>query len=157
MGGFRVGRLLSALRQGVELGVEFGPHSLEALLWVAETIEQSVYAPGSLARSPRGVTFVLSNPPLRTGAFSAVRIRWDGVPVVADAIRFRSGPGGAERSAATVRRSEPLELLIGVPTTFAVDLPAEAIGPTGSVRLELDCPAIPPTVWVEFRDRVDGR
>lgn len=154
MRGSAVGTAFSLARQGLELGIEYGPHSLEALLWVAETIEESVYCAGSLARDGDGIRFSLHNPPLRAGAFSSVRLLVDGRPVAPDRLRLRTGMRGAWRSAGSVTPAAPIDLRAGVPVEFVAGLPPPAPGSSATVRLELECPAIPPLVWVEFRDAV---
>ncbi len=147
---------LSLIRQGLTLEVEFGTRPLEALLWIAETIEESVYVPGSLARTPTGVRFALANPPLRVGAFGAVRLLLNGTNVPADRLRLRTGLAAPWRTAASVSRDAPLELAPGVPTEVAAETPPPAKGPA-TVRLELESVAIPPLVWLEFSDEVrDG-
>lgn len=147
--------LLSAARQGFELGFEHGAHSVEALLWVAETVEESVYRSGSLLGGPDGLRFVLSNPPLRGGAFSALRLRVNGAAVAPDRFRVRTAGMADWRPAATLSKAAPVEIVAGRPVEFgaAVSLP---VGAPAEVRLELECPAIPPLVWVEFRDIVRG-
>lgn len=156
MGSSSIGRVLSLARQGVEIGLEYGPHSLEALLWIAETVEESVYEPGSLVRDPEGIRFTLGNPPLRMGAFSAFRLRWDGRPVDPALLRIRTGLGGSWRTAASVTADAPIELLPGVRIEVAAEVPQGIVGSSAVVRLELQCPAIPPLVWVEFRDTLRG-
>lgn len=154
MRGSSVGRLFSAAVQGLELGIEFGVRSLEALLWIAETVEESVYRSGSLAVREGGVRFSLDNPPLRHGAFSAVRLYWEGAAVGPSEVRIRAGADRPWRTAASVTRDAPLELHSGEPIDFEVGVSGARPGATPLVRLELECRAIPPLVWVEFRDRV---
>jgi hypothetical protein len=151
-----VARLFSAARQGLEVGLEYGAHSLEALLWIAETVEESVYRTGSLARTPEGVRFTLSNPPLRLGAFSAVRLAWNGAPVPSGSLRIRAGIQGTWRVASEVTSPAPIDLLPGIPIDIEVALPPRSVGSSALVRLELECRAIPPVVWLEFRDAVGG-
>jgi len=149
-----VGRALSVVRQGLTLGLEFGAHSVEALLWVAETVESSVYEAGSLTRTEGGVRFRLANPPLRTGAFAALRLRWNGTWLPPESVRFRVGAVASWRSADSVSATDPVDLRAGVPVEFELRIPGDLGARTADVRLELDCPAIPPLVWVEFRDEV---
>ncbi|MGB6501566.1 MAG: hypothetical protein WBG19_09270 [Thermoplasmata archaeon] len=149
-----VGRAFSVARQGIELGVDFGVHSVEALLWIAETIEESVYHAGSLSRAPEGVRFLLRNPPLRAGAFSAFRLTWNGARVDPARVRLRAGPDAAWRTGASVTSATPVDLLPGRSIEVTAGIPPADIGTTATVRLELECPAIPPLVWVEFRDSV---
>ena len=150
----RWGPLLSLVRQGIALEVGYGGRSIEALLWVAETVEEAVYAPGSLALRQGTLTFVLSNPPLRVGAFHAVRLSVEGHPVPPDRLRFREGEGRPWQRASEVTRAFPLRLAPGRSVEFAAD----GVGPLSvarpTVRLELESVAIPPLVWVEFADEV---
>lgn len=145
---------LSVLRQGLSVGAEFGVHSLEALLWVAETVEESVYAKGSLVEVPGGVRFLLSNPPLRMGAFYSVRAWLNGVAVVPESFRFRSPPTEPWRAAAEVTRAAPLDLLPGVPTEVELTTPDPDLTRHReiTVRLELASVAIPPLVWLELTE-----
>jgi len=149
-----VGRALSVVRQGLELGLEYGPRSVESLLWVAETIEESVYRPGSLARSGGTIRFELGNPPLRTGAFSAARLLWERQPVPPSRLRVRPDPLSPWRSADGISPDAPISLRAGVPIGVEADVPGDDVGSTVTVRLELESRAIPPLVWLEFRDVV---
>jgi len=149
-----VGALLSLLRQGLALEIGFGTRSVEALLWVAETVEEAVYAPGSMVRTERGVRFELSNPPLRAGAFGAVRAWVDGTPVDPRAVSVREGAGTPWRAAASISQREPLALRPGQAAEVRLE-PVTAPGPGRlTVRLELESVAIPPLVWLEFSDEV---
>jgi hypothetical protein len=148
----RVGPILSLLRQGITLGVDFGAHSLESLLAVAETVEGSVYRPDSLVRTASGLEFVLDNPPLRSGAFSSLTVSVDGVRVPPERARVRRGEGFPWRSLADVSETSPVELLPGVPTQIAADAEFPGPGRTVTVRLELRSVAIPPLVWFEFSE-----
>ncbi|MCI4339557.1 MAG: hypothetical protein L3J68_04415 [Thermoplasmata archaeon] len=152
MGARHVGDVLSLLRQGLTLGYQYGAHSVEALLWVAETVEEGVYESGSLRRTPDGIAFALENPPLRVGAFTSVALRVDGTPVPGDSVRFRSGPGAPWRTATAVAADAPLNLAPGDRTEF--DLAGEFGhgGDSITVRLELRTPALPPLVWFEFSE-----
>jgi hypothetical protein len=146
----QVGGVFSLLRQGLTLGVQFGTHSVEALLWVAQTLEEAVYQPGSLTHSAEGISFVLDNPLLRVGAFTSVRILVDGVEVPAERVHLRPGPGTPWRTAAAVGPDSPFALAPGDGSEFAVagNFPT---GPDGmTVRIELHEPAIPPRVWFQF-------
>ena len=149
-----VGSLLSLVRQGLALEVSFGTHSIEALLWVAETVEEAVYRPRSMVRGPRGIEFELCNPPLRLGAFRAVRVSLDGRPVPAQALRIRIGPSILWREATSVSDAVPIDLVPGEPIRFAVDTTAPPVGRRLTVRVELDSVAIPPLVWLEFADEL---
>ncbi len=150
----RIASLLSLLRQGIALEVGYGTHSIEALLWVAESIEQGIYARGSLHRTAAGVGFRLDNPPLRIGAFDGLRVTVGGRTVEPTAVRLRPGEGGGWRDASSISRAAPLELLPGRPTELELDV-APPPGPI-AVRLELVNVAIPPRVWIEFEDEPTG-
>lgn len=152
MSGHHPGSAFSLLRQGLTLGYDFGVHSLEALLWVAETVEESVYLPKSLVRTPLGLSFVLANPPLRLGAFSSLRVWLDGDELRPEETRLRAGPARPWRTTADVTESNPLELRPGEPTEFALDRVPVEEGRTVTVRLELQSVAIPPLVWFEFSE-----
>ncbi len=147
----RVGPLLSLLRQGIALDLEFGTRSLESLVRLAETVEESVYVPGSLVTGPYGLRFALENPPLRTGAFRALRARVNGAAVPPGSVRFRPAGTDTWRDAGGLDRDHPLELTPGARTEFELAL---APPPTGevTVRLEFENVAIPPLVWFEFRE-----
>ncbi len=152
MGSRHVGDVLSLLRQGLTVGVQYGTASVEALLWVAETVEEGVYEAQSLRRIPGGIAFAIDNPLLRVGAFTSLTLRVGSEVVPGDRVRLRAGPGAPWRTAATIVAGAPLGLAPGDRTEF------EALGTFGhggdpiSVRLELRTPAIPPLVWFEFRD-----
>lgn len=152
MGGHHLGAALSLVRQGLTVGREFGVHSLEALLWVAETVEESVYAPRSLVRSGDGLSFVLANPPLRMGAFSSLRLWLDGVEVPSGDARVRSGAAQPWRTAADISRLAPLDLRPGEPTSVMIDRALPGAERPVTVRLELQSVAIPPVVWFEFTE-----
>jgi hypothetical protein len=154
MRGLRLGSVLSLVRQGIALEVGFGTRSIEALLWVAEAVEEAVYAPGSLELVEGRLRFTLMNPPLRAGAFSGLRAAVNGRPVVPAGFWFRSGAGTPWRTAASVGRTAPFEFLPGRRLDFAVDSPPKALRGQTTVRLELESVAIPPMVWVEFSDEV---
>jgi hypothetical protein len=155
VGSRHVGDVLSLVAQGLRLGVEFGTHSVEALLWVAETVEEGVYEAKSLRWTAEGLEFALDNPPLRVGAFTSLVIRWDGSVVPADRIQWRSGPGTEWRPAESISAAAPLRLAPGDRTEFRL------FGERGprdreiTVRLELHTPAIPPRVWFEFTERAE--
>jgi hypothetical protein len=148
-----VGDVLSLVRQGLTLGVEYGTRSIEALLWVAETVEEGVYEPRSLHRTDAGLAFALDNPPLRAGAFTSLVLRVNGRAVPGDRIRWRPGSGSAWRTAASVDEAAPLDFGPGDRTEFEVDVADGAAEGSVTVRLELRMPAIPPLVWFEFTDR----
>ncbi|HLM91032.1 MAG TPA: hypothetical protein VK424_03140 [Thermoplasmata archaeon] len=149
----RVEALLGLARQGLEIAAEFGTHSIEAMIWVALTVEASVYQPGSFVRTPTGVRFILANPPLRTGAFAACRVGVDGRAPTATGVRFRASPGeGAWSSADEVSEDRPLHFRPGDPVEFEAECTDDGRSGPRTVRLELECPAIPPLVWFEFTD-----
>ncbi|MGA8604258.1 MAG: hypothetical protein WB788_04235 [Thermoplasmata archaeon] len=152
MSDHRLGPALSMVRQGLSVGREFGLHSLEALLWVAESVEESVYVPRSLVRRDEGLSFTLANPPLRVGAFSSLRLYVDRVEVPAGQVRVGTGSPLLWRSAAEISRSAPLELRPGDPTRVRLDRVAPVAEREVTVRLELQNVAIPPLVWFEFTE-----
>jgi hypothetical protein len=154
MRGGGLGSVVSLVRQGLALEIGFGTHSVEALLWVAETVEEAVYAPGALVLADGVLSFRLTNPPLRVGAFSALRLAVDGRPAAPTQLRFRPGPGSPWRIAASLSRQAPLELVPGRATEFAVDGVGEIPSRRATLRLEFESVAIPPLVWVEFTDEV---
>jgi hypothetical protein len=147
----RVGAILSLLRQSISIGADFGAHPLEALLWVAETVEGSVYEPGSLRRTGDVVSFALANPPLRSGAFSSARVSLGGQFLAAQDISVRED-GRPWRTADSLSRAAPLRLAPGVRTEFRLRAPPPIVDRPLEVRLELESVAIPPLVWFEFRD-----
>lgn len=152
MGDRHFGPILSFLRQGLSVGLEFGTHSLEAMIAVAETVENSIYEHGSLAIVPAGLSFSLLNPPLRMGAFSAIRIFVDAREVPAGRIRLRGGPGQAWHTASEITGVAPWGLRPGDRTDFILDVDGLSPGVAVTIRLELDCVAIPPLVWLEFSE-----
>lgn len=154
MAGSRIGAVVSLVRQGLELGIDYGPHSVEALLWVAETIQESVYRAGSLRVDRQGLRFDLGNPPLRAGAFCAVRLGLDGRAIASDRVLLRPGPGTEWRAASGVSADVPIDLVAGVPIELRADGERPPPGTSITVRLELECRAIPPLVWVEFTETV---
>lgn len=154
VGSRHVGDVLSLVRQGLTLGVQFGTHSVEALLWVAETVEEGVYEAGSLRRTAEGISFALDNPPLRVGAFTSLRVRVGEAEVTGDRIRIRPGPGTAWRTAASVGPDAPFHLGPGDRSEF--DLVGEfgSVRESVTVRIELRTPAVPPLVWFEFAEPI---
>lgn len=147
-----LGEVLSVVRQGLTLGVQFGTHPLEALLWVAETVEEGVYEAGSLRRTEHGVAFALDNPPLRVGAFTHLGVLVDGAPVAGDRVRFRRGEGTPWRTAESLVPNAPWDLAPGDRTEFEIDGSFGEGGGPLTVRLEFRTPAVPPLVWFEFRE-----
>lgn len=151
----RVGPLLGLLRQGLALEFEFGTSSLESLLRIAETVEESVYEAGSLRRSTGGgLRFVLANPPLRIGAFRRLAVAVNGAPVPSAEVRFRSPGAPTWTEASSVSEQNPLVLVPGRRVEFEAGATGPPAGQEATVRLELESVAIPPLVWFEFRERV---
>jgi hypothetical protein len=154
VGGRRIGPVLSLLRQGLSLEREFGTHSLEAMLWVAETVEASVYEAGSLRLGPDGLSFALASPPLRVGAFATVRLSVNGAPVDPERVRLRTERAPEWRTSSDLDADRPVHLAPGERAEFLLLEPTVVVGSETTVRLDLTSVAIPPLVWVEFRDRV---
>ncbi len=150
----RLGAILSLVRQGLALEIGFGTRSVEALTWIAEAVEESVYVAGSLVQTAEGVQLTLANPPLRLGAFRRLRATIDGHPVPPERLRFRTASAAAWRAAASLSEADPLVLLPGRPTVIAADGVPGPTGRTVRVRLELESVAIPPLVWIELSDEV---
>lgn len=148
----RFGSVLALVRQGLSIRRQFGLHSLTALISIAETVEESVYERGSLVRVSSGFVFRLLNPPLRSGAFSSLRLAVDGAPVAPERVRLRAGDGAAWRDLTGISRATPIALGPGDRVEFAVDGPIPAGARELTVRLELQSTTIPPLVWFEFRD-----
>ena len=143
---------LSLLRQGLSIEIHYGTRSLEALLSVAEAVEDAVYATGSLRRIPGGLALALDNPPLRVGAFSAVRVLVDRNAVPPAQVRLRRGPGAAWRTASDVTADSPYRWGPGEPTEFELETSAALTGEPVCVRIELVSIAVPPLVWCEIRE-----
>ena len=144
---------VSLLRQGIALVAEFGLRSAERLGHVAEFLERSVYLPGSLSSTATGASFVLLNPPLRIGAFSALRLFWDGEPVSQGRVYLQRAGDPLEQAFSDFSRDQPVALVAGQRLRFRVDL-GGAVRGSHRVRLELFNVAIPPKVWFEFSDEV---
>lgn len=152
MSDHRFGSLLRLAGEAAQLEVEFGTHSLEALAWVARTVEASVYVPDSLVRTSAGFRFALANPPLRIGAFCGLRLLVDGTPMPPDRVRVRFGPGYPWRTSSHLSPEHPLELQGGSSTEFEADWPLVGAPVPITVRLELQSVAIPPLVWLEIHE-----
>jgi hypothetical protein len=150
----RFGEAFSLLRQGLELGVEYGTHSLEALLWVAETVEESIYVPGSLVRCGDGLSFSLDNPPLRSAAFHSVELVVDGRSIRPEAVELRLGARGASRPASDLSAERPLAFTAGDRLDVTVHAACGTAGAPSEIRLALRTEAVPPPVWIEFADTV---
>ncbi len=144
--------ILSSIRQGLSVELDFGTHSIEALVAVAETVESSVYDPGSLTLVGTRLSFGLLNPPLRVGAFSGVALRCDGRPVAPGRGWWRPGGSGPWSPTSSVSTESPLVLRPGDRTEFAIDLEQPLGSGRLTVRLELTSVAIPPTVWMEIAE-----
>ncbi len=157
MAAHRFGAILRLVGEAARVEVEFGTQSLETLARIADAVASSVYVPDSLTRTPTGLALRLANPPLRVGAFAALRLFVDGHPVPAEDVRFRTATSSTWRTAASVRTESPLDLQAGDAIDLAADLPdVPRVGPV-TIRLELQSVAIPPLVWFEVRDRLrDG-
>jgi len=143
---------LALLREGVEVAVGFGVRSLEGLVDVAELLEHSVYEPRSLRSTGDGFCFTLLNPPLRMGAFSSVRLLWNGSEV--DPTRAALAVGrSAARPLGSIAAASPVTLPIGERVRFSVHAAPVEPG-RHRVRLELQSVAVPPLVWLEFADEM---
>lgn len=141
------------LRQGFTLISEFGLRSTERLASVADFLERSVYAPKSLRVLRDGVGFTLLNPPLRVGAFSSLRLAWDGTFLPPDRAFVRPEGHAIDRPLADIELARPIELRPGERSDFRLT----GIGIDSNphrVRLELQSVAVPPLVWFEFADTI---
>jgi hypothetical protein len=148
---------LSLLGQGLLIGRTFGTRSLAGLLRMAELVQQNLVEPGSFTVGPDGVEFLLRNPPLRPGAFYALRAFVDTVPVAPDQSFLGPAAQGSERSFAEISRENPIGLEAGVRQRVRLR-PGTPVRPGAhTVRLELRNVAIPLTSWLEFSARFRGR
>jgi hypothetical protein len=145
-------RVFGLVKEGMGITFEFGPSSLERLVSVAEFSEQSVYEKESLRRTATGVEFVLLNPPLRMGAYYAVRVHWDGSLVDPSHWSIAIGDEPA-RPGREIDRAHPITFPVGVRSRVRLDMP-DVPGGSHRVGLEFQNVAIPPRVWMEFHDRV---
>jgi hypothetical protein len=144
------------LRESISMVREFGLHSVDHLLHVAEFLEKSVYGPHSLHSLPGGAGFTLLNPPLRVGAFSTIRVAWDGKFVPPEQAFVRAQGHAVERSVADITPLRPIEMRPGQRIDFR--LSGVPTGPGHHrVRIEFQNIAIPPLVWFEFVDSVAER
>jgi hypothetical protein len=150
MADHRAEAVLRILRAGLAIGIEFGTHSVESLLGVAEAVQESVMVPHSFLRTREGVSFAFANPPLRCGAFGAVRVRIQQEEVGPDRVRLRHGPGEEWRTAASVTPTAPFCWNPGQGAEFRIAWLDRPRPGRMTVRLELENIAIPPLVWVEF-------
>ena len=152
MADLRVSSVLRLATEAVGLGWDFGLETLEALAWVARTVQASVYISDSLVRTDKGFRFALANPPLRIGAFSSLRVLVEGVPIPPEQVRVRLTPAGPWKVSSEFGTEHPLELQAGSGIEFDTDWPIEAKSGPVRIRLELQNIAIPPLVWMEFRE-----
>jgi hypothetical protein len=144
---------LSVLRQGIQIGWDFGLHSLTELARIGEFVEHSVYEPKSLRRAPDGFRFVLRNPPLRMGAFESVALLFDSKVVPPANVRIVI-PGLSKIVLGNeVDKAHPIAFPVGVRSEIQARM-ADVPPGTHRVRLELRNLAIPPLVWFEFTDRI---
>lgn len=148
----RFGSLVRLVGEAIRLEFEFGTHTLEALLWIAQTVNASVYVPGSLVRTSTGFRFALANPPLRIGGFSEVHLLVNGTTVPPDRVRVRLGPSHPWRTSSHLSSEEPLELQAGSSTEFDAEWPLVGHRAPITVRLEFQSVAIPPIVWLEIHE-----
>ena len=142
------------LRQGLSLVGEFGLRSAERLAYVADFLERSVYAPKSLRALPDGVGFTLLNPPLRVGAFSSLRVAWDGTFLEPDRTFVRGEGHAIDRALSDIGVARPIELRPGERVDFRLTTVREDSKPH-RIRLELQNIAVPPLVWFEFSDTIE--
>ncbi|MCI4348876.1 MAG: hypothetical protein L3J93_01475 [Thermoplasmata archaeon] len=153
MGSRSIALDLSILRQGFSIGREFGFASLEEFARLGSFLEHAFYEPGSLAADPPGFSFRLANPPLRLGAFSAIRLRWDGALVPPERAAISVGASHPPRSFAEIDADHPLLLSFGGPIRISVQAEPQRPG-LHRLRLELQSLAIPPLVWIEITDHL---
>lgn len=143
-------------RQGIELGWDFGLQALAEMGRVAELVEHAVYAEGSLGRLPSDAPwrlgFALRGPPLRVGAFSSIRLFWDGQEADPGRAAVRVIGQAPWRTLAALQPDAPVCLPVGERIEFAFDPPGAESPGEHTVRLELRSVAIPPRVWFEFTD-----
>jgi hypothetical protein len=146
---------LSILRQGLSIGREFGFASLEEFARLGSFLEGAFYERGSLASDPSGFSFRLANPPLRLGAFSAIRLFWDGAAIPPDRAAISVGRDRPPRRFSDVDVGRPLTLSFGGPIRITVQTAPPRVG-LHRLRLELQSIAIPPVVWIEISDHLRG-
>ncbi|MCI4372518.1 MAG: hypothetical protein L3K02_02585 [Thermoplasmata archaeon] len=152
MSAHRFGSLLRLIGEAIHLEVDFGSHSVEALAWIAETVNASVYVPDSLTRTPTGFRFSLANPPLRIGAFSGLRLRVEGTVVPPEVVRVRLGDGRPWRTSSELGPDRSLDLEAGNGIELEADWPLPPTPGPVTIRLELQSVAIPPLVWLELQE-----
>jgi len=145
---------VAVLREGVSLGWAFGLGSLEQLARVAETLETGIYRRGALEAVPEGVRVRLDNPPLRIGAFRSVGILWDGRPVDPTSATVATDSRPAPRILSDVSDADPLCLGVGEGSEYRFPTEPGDTEVEHRVRIEWTGRAIPPRVWLEFRDQI---
>ena len=147
-----INRAVGLIKDGIGIGFEFGPTSLERLVSVAELSEESVYERDSLHRTPSGVEFVLLNPPLRMGAYYAIDVQWDDSPVQRDhwSVAIEEDP---PRLGSSIDRAHPFTFPVGVRSHVRLDL-AQVDSGSHRVRMDFRNIAVPPRVWMDFHERV---
>lgn len=146
---------LELAREGMLIGWDYGRRPLVELARTAEYIERSVYRKGSLRREANRVIFELRNAPLRQGAFGRVRLFLDGAPVDPERATIHPRDAPAPRTLAEIRPEAPVVLRPGVEVRLEIGTgPVRTVGTEVTVRMELESVAIPPLVWLEFRDRL---
>ena len=146
---------LGLVRDGLSVGWEFGAHSLAELTRIAEFLEHCVYEPGSLSAATGGARFVLRNPPLRMGAFSAIRVQWDGRAIPGDCATVQTGDDAEPRRLSEITALDPITFGFGRRTTFRLTMPSPTAG-EHHIRVEWQSVAVPPLVWLEFREPIAG-
>jgi hypothetical protein len=147
----------SLLGQGLLIGRTFGARSIAGLLRTAELLERNLVEPGSGMVGPEGLEFLLRNPPLRPGAFYALRASVDTVPVPPELSFLGPAADDEVRSFAEISRENPVGLHAGVRQRVRLRSGTPMRPGTHTVRLELTNVAIPLTSWLEFTARFRGR
>ncbi len=135
---------------------EFGTKAITELARTASLAGLQVFERGSLKATPDGVRFTFRNPPLRMGAFSAIRVFWDRqrVPDADVTVQVRGSP--PPTSLAKVKANRPFTVPVGQRTDFVLRLPTPAEG-AHRLRLELQSVAIPPMVFWESMELLSSR
>jgi hypothetical protein len=142
---------LELVKQGIGITTGLGIGGMEGLGRMALLVGLNVYEFGSLKPTGEGVTFTLRNPPLRMGAFSAIRAFWDKVQVPPTMLQVSVRGSPTATRADRIDRDHPFTIPVGKRTDFRLDIGAAVPGPH-HVRLELQSVAIPPLVFFEFTD-----
>jgi hypothetical protein len=146
----------SLLRQGLTIEHEFGPAALAELVRVGRFLEHAFYEAGSLRETDRGIVFALVNPPLRLGAFRALRLLVDGHPVPPERCAWSEEGNPVQRRFSEIDPLHPIVLAPGRPIRFEVEVDRPRPG-RHVLRLEFQSVAIPPLVWIEIYDSVRTR